>query len=229
MADKRTSNRRDGFYWYEGSPYASVTTILKVLDKPALRYWFGREVYRAVVVDPTLDEQNALSAPFKTSGKAKSRGTTVHSLVEHYKQTGKIKTDVPAEYSGYMKAFHDWATEYNAQLLESEKSVVNEKEKYGGTLDLMVYMPSTKKRVVVDVKTTHKTEGAVIYPEYELQVSAYRNADGVQADDGAVLMLKPDGKYMWQYTQDCYDIFLSCKKIWVWQNAEKLEKYGYFK
>ena len=39
--------RRGGFYWIDNKPYVSVTKVLEVLDKPALRYWFGKEVYYA--------------------------------------------------------------------------------------------------------------------------------------------------------------------------------------
>jgi hypothetical protein len=59
--DMRESSRRGGFYWHtDGRPYISVTTVLSVIDKPALRYWFGKEVYRAMVVNPTLGEKEAL-------------------------------------------------------------------------------------------------------------------------------------------------------------------------
>jgi hypothetical protein len=211
------SERRGGFYWKDGTPYVSVTNILKVLDKPALRYWFGREVYRAMIVNPTLGEQEALAAPYDVSDVAKARGTTIHSIVESYKTTGEQITP-PDEFKGYAEAFYSWVKDYKMTILEHEKTCFNEDIKVAGTLDLLC--KNNGDTWVIDVKT-----GKDIYDEAFLQVSAYMQMSG--ANRGGVLLLQENGKYKFAECPNYYEYFLNCKKIWEFVNRELCEKVGY--
>ena len=219
----KTDDRRGGFYWLDEKPYVSVTTVLKVLDKPAIRYWFGKEVYLAMVVNPTLTEGEALSAPYKTSGKAQERGKTVHSIVEAYKTTGAKLDGIPETFAGYAKAFYSWAADNNIKVLESEKTVVSQEHRFAGTLDLLVH--TGQKRLLVDVKT-----GKDIYPEAALQLSAYRQAlleAGELVDAMGVVLLREDGTYKFEEQTLVFEVFLSVKHIWEWMNAEMCGKVGY--
>ena len=219
----KTDDRRGGFYWLDEKPYVSVTTVLKVLDKPAIRYWFGKEVYLAMVVNPTLTEGEALAAPYKTSGKAQERGKTVHSIVEAYKTTGAKIEGIPEAFVGYAKAFYSWAADNNVKVLESEKTVVSQKHMFAGTLDLLVH--TGQKRLLVDIKT-----GKDIYPEAALQLSAYRQAlqeNNEPVDAMGVVLLREDGTYKFEEQTPVFEIFLSVKHIWEWQNAELCGKVVY--
>lgn len=209
--------RRGGFYWKDGKPYVSVTNVLKVLDKPALRYWFGREVYRAMVIDPTLQEAEALAKPYDVSDIAKSRGTTIHSIVESYKTTGKQITP-PDEFKGYAEAFYSWVNDYKMTILEHEKTVFDEVVKVAGTLDLLC--KNNGDTWVIDVKT-----GKDIYDEAFLQVSAYMNM--ANANRGGVLLLQENGKYKFAESPNYYSYFLHCKHIWEFVNRELCEKVNY--
>ena len=220
--DKR-QHRRGGFYWNDGKPFVSVTTVLQVLDKPALRYWFGKQVYLAMVKDPTLNEKAALSAPYQVSDKAKSRGSTIHSIVEAYKAGAKVE-DVPEEFRGYNQALHLWIGDNHVEILEHERTVKHEGHRYAGTLDLLVKLNGNDKPLIVDVKT-----GKDIYPEAFLQLSAYAAAlyeEGVEADM-AVLLLKEDGKYKFERGEPNMTAFLACKTLWEWLNLEDNKKLGY--
>jgi hypothetical protein len=221
MDDRK--NRRGGFYWLSGEPFVSVTNVLGIIDKPQLRYWYGREVYLAMVKDPTLGEKEALSAPYKTSDKALTRGSTVHSIVESYKTTGIILEDVVEPYKGYARAFKQWVSDFDIRVQEHEKTVVNKAHRYAGTLDLLV-SNRDKETILVDVKT-----GKGIYDEAWLQTSAYWHGDDIKADKIAVVLLGEDGTYKFEYGKDKFDYFLAAKKLWEWQNTEKLYKVGYFK
>ena len=216
------SNRRGGFYWIDGKPYPSVTKILQCIDKPALRWWFGKEVYLAMVKDPTLAQQEALSAPYKTSDKAKSRGTTVHSIIEAYKKTGKVIDSVPEELRGYAEAFYTWADDNKLEVIESEKTIVNEEHKFAGTLDLLVKL-NGGDIFILDIKT-----GKDIYLEAHLQLSAYFNSQ-TKATRMGVLLLKEDGKYKFEEVKDNFEVFVAVKKLWEFINKETCEKIGYGK
>lgn len=208
--------RRGGFYWVEGVPYVSVTNVLKCIDKPALRYWSNKKVYQAMVKDPTISEKEALSAPYISSGEARSRGTTVHSIVEAYKKTGVIIEDIPEEFRGYAKAFYSWVEESGVEVLKHEKTVYSKEHEYAGTLDLIVKIGS--EEWIVDVKT-----GKGIYPESWLQLSAYKQAleeEGRKVAEIGVLLLKENGKYVFEKGDFNIKAFLACKEVWEWLNKE---------
>lgn len=223
MSTDKRENRRGGFYFdKDGTPYVSVTTVLQIIDKPALRYWFGKEVYLAMVKDPSLNEQTALSAPYTKSDSAKTRGTTIHSIVEAYKHTKEYIETIPPEFAGYAKAFYAWVQDNDIEILEHEKTVISKKYGYAGTLDLLVKNKQSGKTFIIDVKT-----GKDIYPEAYLQLSAYRQAlveDGHTVDEIAVLLLGEEGAYKFGQGKYDLDAFLACKKLWEWKNEELIEK-----
>jgi hypothetical protein len=222
--DDQREQRRGGFYWMEGKPYVSVTNVLKVIDKPALRYWFGREVYRAMVVDPTMGEQEALSAPYKTSDKAKSRGTTVHSIVEAWKASGIVIEEVPEEFRPYAEAFYKFVKDNHIEIIEHEKTVISKEHGYAGTTDLIV-KKNGSGTWVLDVKT-----GKDIYMEAHLQLSAYRHAleeNGQKIDNCGVILLQDNGKYKFEESEDYFDAFLATKKLWEFVNKDLCKSIGY--
>jgi len=220
MSDKRKT-RRGGFYWKDDKPYVSVTNVLKVLDKPALRYWYGKMVYQAMVVDPELSQKEALAAPYKKSKKAMSRGSTVHDLIEAYKHTGK-KIDTTPELQGYIDAFHDWIDDNEIEVIENEKTVYSKDHGYAGTLDL--YAKINGKLSVVDFKTNKKGN---VYDEVGLQLSAYAHAIPDKIDNLIAVGLSEDGTYTHKEFKGNIDVFLKLKDVWVWKNQELCEKVGY--
>jgi CRISPR/Cas system-associated exonuclease Cas4 (RecB family) len=218
-------SKRGGFYWKGDKPYASVTQIISIIDKPALRWWYGKQVYLAMVKDPSLQEKEALSSPYKASNKAKERGTTVHSIVEFYKIGKKI--EIAKEWEGYAKAFDKWFKELNVKSMEHERSVFSEKHQFAGTLDLLVKINGDALPTVVDVKT-----GKEIYSEAFIQTSAYKFAleeNGIKVKETAVLLLHDDGTYTYKIGADKFRGFLACKTLWELINEEDLLKVGYLK
>jgi hypothetical protein len=213
--------RRGGFYWIDKHPYVSVTQVISVIDKPQLRYWFGKEVYRAMVIDPTLTEQAALAAPYQKSDTAKTRGTTVHTIVESYKHTKEHIETIPEEFKGYATAFYNWVEDNDIEILEHERTVVSKQYEYAGTLDLLVKNKQSNRTFIIDVKT-----GKDIYPESFLQLSAYKQAlkeGGTEVNDIAVLLLKEDGKYKFGQGENCLEVFLAAKLLWEWKNPDLME------
>jgi len=227
--DLRETHRRDGFYWKGKTPYVSVTTVIKVLDKPSLRWWFGREVYRAVILDPTMEEKEALSAPYKKSKDAQNIGTTVHSIVENYTQYGRKIESFPDHIKKYAQAFYDFVDAFNPDIVENELTVLSSKHRYAGTMDMVATIDG--QPYIIDVKT-----GKGIYNEVELQLSAYNEAlveQGKKPHKLAVLLLEkgddglPTGSYTFKTVKPRFKEFLACKTLWKWLNEEKIKKYGY--
>lgn len=227
----QTDLRRGGFYWVQNKPYLSVTECLKIINKPALQYWFGREVYRAMVIDPSLDERSALAAPYQVSSNAKSRGTTVHSIVEAFKQRGTVLEGISPEFQGYATAFYQFMKDHGVEIIEQEKTIFNDEHQIAGTLDMLNKIGESIH--VTDVKT-----GKDIYPEARLQNSAYAfmlRAMGVKVDEISILLLetgddgKPTGKYKFQTVEEDMNAFLAVKTLYCWNDKEKLIKLGYLK
>ena len=227
MTTDKRSNRRGGFYWVKDKPYVSVTQVLKVIDKPGLRYWFGNQVYWAIVKDPSLDEQSAMSAPYHISQEAKGRGTTVHSVIEAYDKEGTVIKSMPERFDNYVKAFYAWIADNKVTMVEHEKTVISEKYRYAGTLDMICKLNGSDELVVVDAKTSK--DGAV-YDEAELQVSAYMNAlkeSGVEVVSGYVLGLGDNATYTFKKVEYQLVPFLAAKTLWTWQNRSKCRNVGY--
>jgi hypothetical protein len=225
----KTNLRRGGFYWKEGKPYLSVTTTLDAIEKKALRYWFGKEVYFAMLADPTIDEKEALSAPYKVSSKAKDRGSTIHSIIEAFKNTERRLEGIPQHIREYAFAFYDFYDDHKIEIVDREKSLFNDEHLIAGTLDLYVKM--NNKHYILDVKT-----GKDIYQEAELQLSAYAymmRKSGQKVDHIGVVLLEtgkdglPTGKYKFQTMTERFDIFLAVKQLYCWLNREKLTKLNY--
>lgn len=226
----QVKNRRGGLYFKFNKAYLSTTEIInKVLDKPALRYWFGQQVYLATIKDPSIDEKEALSAPYKVSSQAKDRGSTIHSIVEAYKETGEIIDKIPEDYKGYAQAFYDFMNSFDIDVLEQEKSIFSDKHMIAGTLDMFAKIKD--KQYIIDVKT-----GKDIYNEAGLQLSAYAEImreNGFVVDDIAVLLLEtgkdglPTGKYKFQTMKDDFGTFEALKRVYVYLNEDRLIKLGY--
>lgn len=219
------ADKRGGYYWKDGKPYVSVTKVLNVISKPALMYWYGKEVYIAMVKEPSLSQEEALSKPYEASRGAASRGTTVHSIIEAYKNTGKVvEMNIP-QFKGYIDAFNSWLANNKIEVVENEKTVFSDKYHYAGTLDMLAKVNG--KLVIVDLKTSKDGE---VYPEASLQVSAYRQAlleAGVEIEEAFILGVGENGKYNFRQAVLDLPAFLHAQGLWVWQNKEECKKMGY--
>ncbi len=217
MSDER-STRDKGFY-KTGEP--SVTTILRILDKPALTYWLGKQYFNAAL-DGAKDFHEASKVVKAISNKAMGTGLLVHEYMEHYG-----KGIVPAKRDHlmlYYKAFHDWIVEHKPKFVENEITVTSKKLGYKGTCDNVSIIDG--KRIMVDYKT-----GKDIYESVELQTSAYRQAyeeqEGKKIDETWVLLLEkgddgePTGTYRFEQLEYTPEIFNKILDIFKWQQSRK--------
>jgi hypothetical protein len=170
---KRYTN---GFEIVDGKVYLRTTTVLKIIEKPALMYWFGKEVFYALSQNPELSEKEALAMPYQVSAKAKDRGTTVHSIVEAFKSTEKRIETIPQHIQPYAFAFYDFMRDHGLEMIDNEKKVYSDEHMLSGTLD--IYGKLGDKHFIIDVKT-----GKDIYMEAGLQLSAYKHMFDKPVDD----------------------------------------------
>jgi hypothetical protein len=191
---------QDHRYWFncEG-PRPSVTTVLEVLSKPALVYWKGQEVARAILRDPVAfhnevrnGDEYAIKWAMQKSDEQRDRaaklGSSIHLLADMVSRPSEKAVEgftVSDEEKPYLEAWRRFTAFLEAQgasIVSSEHAVWG--EGYAGTYDLILQMectdgtcmqfPSHQHLWMVDIKTSKG-----IYPEYALQLAAYGHAAGI--------------------------------------------------
>lgn len=133
----------------------SVTTILKLLNKPHIATWannlgWKRQNYKKVLEDKA------------------NRGTLVHEVCHEYLFNEGTKFDIPVNKLSYVKnnllTFKNFLETHNLNPIWGEKSFSS--DKYGGTVDL--YCELEGKKTIIDFKTSKK-----FYSSHFIQLGAY--------------------------------------------------------
>ena len=210
----------------DGQLVPSITNVLGVLNKPALPRWAAKVVAEQAVAMrdslPKLDEAEAVDllkgAPWRSSGRAADRGTTIHAYLEA-KLQGLDPHEISGEAARYRKAADAFLEEWNPKPLAIELTVFG--DGYAGTGDLWATL-NNGAVAVLDYKTSK-----AIYPEAALQLSALARADvtpdGTLApvvDEAWVVRIGEDG-YETKRVADLdynYAAFRACLQAWHWMN-----------
>jgi hypothetical protein len=155
-----------GYRLADGTPVPGVTTILGILNKPALLHWAYEQ--------GKLAERGVIQSLYEHRDQAAETGTVVHDMAEAYERgqvpeahlEGLTPEQSSRAQSGFL-AFLEWRQGSGLEVLETETPLVSERYRYGGTLDV-VYRGRTGGVVLGDYKT-----GKQIYSETWLQLAAY--------------------------------------------------------
>lgn len=200
----RTADHR--YYWNGKGPLPSVTSILSVLDKPAVVQWAKRTVAEFAVksfVDGSLEtrlDQHPrpvdetvrwlASLPDYQKDEAGRLGSGVHLLADMASRASESDSEafqVSDLEKPYLEAFQDFLgfLELSQSQIVSSEKMVWSSDGYAGTYDLLVRMPATDTEHhmwLLDIKTSKG-----YYPETALQLVAYGYADQI------ILEGNPDG------------------------------------
>lgn len=147
-------------------PLKSVTGVLNVIDKPALKGWaaresaayFKREILRfgvqALNVE-VLEEiaKGAASAHTKIAKDAADLGSKCHDAFEAI-ILGKEPEGYPAELEQPIKAFKEWRLKSDIEIVDTETAVASLQHRFGGRLDAIGYSKSRGGWGIVDYKTS---------------------------------------------------------------------------
>lgn len=193
----------DHRYYFNGQgPYPSVTTYLKILDKPAVYQWAKRTVAE-FAVKQIVELQNRIgiqgpeeaakwlaSLPEYQRDTAGKLGTGVHLLADMVSRASESDAEtfqVSPEVLPFLMGFKSFLSVYGAEnIVSSEKMVLSRQDGYAGTFDLLMRLPECLSRTdavpdcavrelwLLDLKTSKG-----YYPEYALQLAAYANAEGI--------------------------------------------------
>lgn len=207
------SKNNQHYYCKDKNQYPSVTTILSLLNKPALINWAVNATTDSIRNDFVVKKSKI---PFTTSNitlsleKAKrhhralskdaaNMGSEVHSMIEKHFKGKDIpqKTNFREPIQKAFGAFQDWLNDFEVEAINSEIPFISAQwGGYGGTIDLVAEING--KNYIVDFKTSN-----AIYDDYVIQIAAYRTAYvkvfGALIERMAILRLdKRSGKYEWR-------------------------------
>lgn len=166
---KRIDVLDNRFYFHEDNPkvfYPSTTEVLNAYPKGwALTEWHKSLGFNADII---LERQAR-------------KGTNIHDGINKYVKGNKLifgamvdDIFVPnyslEEWEMLCKFVRFW-NEYNPELIASEVTMISERYKLGGTIDLVFRLMNKNGQFetwLLDTKT-----GNYIYPSHELQIAAY--------------------------------------------------------
>lgn len=180
----------------------SVTTIIGVLDKPALLYWAAEQTAKAAVrmaktLPARIDEdgEDAVVKQLRDARFSRPKGelsdaqfgTELHALAEEYSLTG-IRPEITRDTFGpdldnaiaCFNHLDDWLQEFQPEYMASEVVVYHPGYGYAGTADMFLKLQGVP--LIGDYKFSKKAtnargKAAPIYPETALQLAAYRHAE----------------------------------------------------
>ena len=205
----------------------SVTTVLQVIDKPALTNWLIEQAVLGALTLPKIDGESdaAYIARIKVDGRAGAKaaaeeGTRIHDAIEK----SFAHEGYPLAYNQHVLSTHMELTRMFPDVKDwiSEKSFAHPLG-YGGKVDL--HSPSTG--IVVDFKTKDSdlTDGKRLAYDQHIQLAAYQVGLGITTYtdwmNGSIVTRKYD------HTQ-CANIFVSrthpgCVASHVW-SADDIAK-----
>lgn len=199
-----------------GKPIPGVTTVIGILDKPALIWWaFSQgQAY----------ERGEIEGLYEKRDKAADAGTHAHALIEHHlkglpepSSDGLEKPEREKAESCFL-AYLEWERAHEFQVIASECSLVSDLG-FGGTLDIGAVVGDLG---IVDIKTSKD-----VYTSMWLQVSAYGHLWNEHNPDNPIrgyhiLRLGGNGDFShhyrpsldheWEMFLDCLDIYKRLKE-----------------
>lgn len=201
-------------YKLDGQPVPGVTTILGVLDKPAIPKWAAAQVAEYVVDHPGgVDALRSLGRgpmiqalkgiPWQRRDDAGTRGNLLHDYAEQILRGTAV--DVPDEHVAVIEQAVAFLRDWRIRPLLIEAPVASRLDRWAGTLDLIAAYrrPDTGAEGVgiFDWKS-----GKALYPEYAWQLNAYAHAEftGLGGDEQPVPPC--DAAFGVQIRADGYDV-----------------------
>jgi len=161
--DKTAAKRARAHIRYEladGTRVPGVTTVLNVLNKPALVNWANKLGLDGIEVNKYVDVLATI-------------GTVAHAMIlAHHKGEqfpgDEYDPEIVDKAENCLISFFEWEKKHDVEVVLAEASLVSEQHRYGGTMDLYCRLDGVLS--LIDYKT-----GKGIFPEHMYQVAAYRN------------------------------------------------------
>jgi hypothetical protein len=219
-------------YKLDGEWVQGVTTLLGVLDKPALPKWAAKSVAEYVAGNrdaiehlygmgsgPMVDALKGI--PWQQRDEAGVRGTDVHDFAERIAKGEEV--DVPDHYVGHVESALAFMEDYGIEPVLIEACVGSREYRYAGKLDLVADQRSGPRAI-----WDYKTSKSGIYKETAFQLAAYAFAEfhgengeekpmsdlGIEASYGVHVRADGYDVYPLEFGPHVYDEFLCIARAW---------------
>jgi len=214
--------------WYSKATTNPVTGLPDISYIPSVTwiagfYPKGIQFYKWLA-DKGWDESQAIKSA------AGDKGSKVHYAIEDMitnkkevkiddkyinPSTGVAEELTPEEYFCLM-SFRNWFNETKPKVLANEITGFNDKLGYAGTCDLICEINGQKW--LIDFKT-----GQNVWPEWEIQISAYRHFDLALANDCKLAILQigylknkvKNIGFKFTEVEDQFSLFLAARQMWA--------------
>lgn len=203
---------------YMKAEVPSVTTILRILDKPALKWWamkqgvggfielIDRYAWRQDGLPDTLSTDKVVKWLAReqltinhTSKNAAKRGQGAHDALERFITTGEIPDprEFPLPDRGFVKGLTDWLEVAKPDLELAEFMVGSVEHGFAGRTDLLAWIGQPQTLWLIDLKTSAK---ARVYDEALMQLAGYEacleECGYPMPDRKAIVCVGADGSYV---------------------------------
>ena len=220
-----------------GQTVPSVTTILDVLDKPALTRWAAKSVAEFAVANKQswigLPDDAATDmlkgSPWRTRDKAAATGTDAHSILESF-ANGVVPAFLPPGVPPAVVAgLAEFWTTHTPKVIACEQTVWNSAIGYAGSFDLIAELDGVP--TLIDLKTS-----SGVYGTMGLQLAAYARGEEIIAPTGhsqpmpkvdafAILHVPQNGK-KWQLvpmdvTDAEFNAFIMARGLFAWRSGRE--------
>lgn len=204
----------------------SCTTILRVIDKPALNSWLREQAVLAALTTPRVEDEDldafvsrVLSVDAEQEAqKARDFGILIHAQIEGALNGVPVLRDAETFILPVLSILKDFG-----RVVATEKIVFG--TGYAGTLDALF---ESNELLLVDLKTTKaKVLPKEAYPEHQLQLAAYAAALGNTGEDRIrtinvyVSSVRPGEVSVCEntnWTEDYENGFMPILRYWQWVN-----------
>lgn len=231
---------------HSGHKAPGVTSIINMLPKPFLMYWYARSVAEAAA--DNLDVVNALAArdraglvdylkgaPTRYTKSRQNVGSDAHDVFERMIRGEDVRR-VGVDLEPYKRNFGEFLDAVQPELISAEDVMWSDTHDYAGSSDaiLRITDDGVPTLAVCDWKTGKDT-----YADVSLQLTAYARADRIidadgesspmpKIDAGAVLHITAD---RWEFkpvevSDDVFDYFLALRKIYTWDKERSRTVIG---
>lgn len=223
-------------YWLDGKPIPGVTSLIGVIDKPALPRWAAKSVAEYVAANPEgvetlrdMGEETLVKSlaqiPWEKRDKAADHGGKFHDLAEQLMKGQKIM--VPDDLVGKVQASLAFMGDRNVTPVIAEMSCASREHWYAGRFDLVADLDlpgEGRVRAIVDWKS-----GKGIYSTVSWQLAAYGMSEfyitenggeehpmadlGITHSVGVHIRDDSYGLHICKYDAEVYEQFVAIRKV----------------
>lgn len=207
--------------------FPSPTSVLKCLHKPSLTAWLQQQAILSSLTLPRAsgEQDDAFAKRVvndmgETSRKATDFGTRIHKLKQNIHRQNYFDANLDSDWEYVLEYEKEFSAKY-AQVVHSEKILVNHKLGYAGTCDLVAEHREWGM-ILQDTKTQNIKEKPVFYPEWPMQLVAYAECLDypVKIVSCIINSAKPDIPYfkVWDNYDQAWNGFKGCLELWRYTN-----------